>query len=108
MKGFVVMAWVNYEYYKNEYLIGRAPKIVESDFAFYEKQAREAILSYNSKRPTIEEAPDYLKNCTCEIAEAIHDHGSSADKNAQSKIRETMRIYISETPLHNALYYKGR
>jgi len=62
---------VGEDYYKNEYLLGRAPVIPEGLFAFWE---REAIVEIDHRRVLsgIDDAPDYLKNCVCEVAEFLY------------------------------------
>ena len=59
------------DYYKNEYLLGRAPVIPDGQFAYWE---REAIVEIDHRRvlSDVDDAPDYLANCVCEVAEFLY------------------------------------
>jgi len=57
-------------YYTAEYLLGRAPVIPGGQFAYWEREAL-AEIDHRRGLTNIDDAPDYLKNCVCEVAEFL-------------------------------------
>jgi len=63
--------WIDYQYYKDEYLLGREPLLQEDNFKFWATRAQQLI---NQRKIDIMYPPDYLKQCACEIAEMLYRH----------------------------------
>lgn len=63
------MPWVDSDYYQNDYMPGRSPVIPVAEFPGWEKQAEYKI---NWKRVTMDDPPDYLKDCVCAVAERMY------------------------------------
>jgi len=119
--------WANVEYYTEEYLFGRSPTIPEADFPYWEKQARSRI---NRNNVEIEDVPICLKECVCEVAEALcqddtapkpgdiksesnagysytlQDRGMS-QADFESQIQAIIVKHLSGTALHNSFVFKG-
>lgn len=79
--------YVDYQYYVDEYLLGREPAISsEEDFRFFERSAEKEINNRTFYR--IAKAPDFLtedvKNCICAIAEFLYKCSKLDDENYQN------------------------
>lgn len=70
--------YVNYDYYITEYLIGKSPEIQEDLFPYWEKQARSQIDKYTYGRIRNDSCliSEYVKDCTCELAELLYQSDS--------------------------------
>ena len=90
--------WVNYDYYLNEYLLGKAPTIPEDDFDFYVRDAQNII---NWRKKDIEKPASCLKNCTCEVAELVFK------KTSQQDIQKAITKNLVGTEYHNDFVYCG-
>lgn len=67
------MAYVDNEYYLNDYLQGRDETVPEDDFAFWEKKARLTIDRATSSRiHDLDEIPEEVKDCTCAVMEVLY------------------------------------
>lgn len=66
--------YVDYKYYVSEYLLGKVPAISETEFPYWEKQARTEIDRYTFGRMRASSfvltAP--VKDCCCELAELLY------------------------------------
>jgi len=121
------MAWVDYEFYLAEYRQNAQPVIPEAEFLYLEKQARSNV---NKKHVALEEVPDYLKECVCEVAEYLYrrNEANSADaiksysndgysetyvdqkktpSEERAEIREIIFRHLSGTELHNSFVFAG-
>ena len=121
------MAWVDWQFYKTEYRMNMNTAIPESDFPFWEKQARSKI---NRIHIELVDVPEYLKECTCEVAEYLYQRneannpdniksfsndGYSETYVDQSKTqleehignREIITRHLSGTELHNDFIFTG-
>lgn len=92
------MAWVDLEYYKTDYLMGRKSEIPDSDFAFWEKQAETSI---NWRRVTIESPQEPLKRCVCEVAELLFR------KAPKREVHGAIVKNLANTEYHNDFFYRG-
>lgn len=92
------MAWVDLDYYKNDFLLGRSPLISDTDFPFYERKAETRI---NWRHVEIDDPKDNLKQCVCEVAELIYKKASDA------AIQDVIQQYLAHTEYHNAFVYRG-
>lgn len=69
--------YADYGYYIGEYLCGKNPAIPDSEFGFWEKQARKEIDARTFGRvKNLAEIPEEVKDCVCAIAEVFYaaDH----------------------------------
>jgi len=110
--------WVDYNWYKTEYLLGRQPTLPELGYEFWEKKARQAI---NPKSIVLEFIPDYLKECTCELAEhlfyravnnldsitSFSNDGYSETRQNKDRTRDIISYHLSDTELHNCFVFVG-
>lgn len=68
------MAYTDYSYYVEYYLLGRSPVVSEEDFPFFEKQAEKELDKYTFGRLRDDESliSDDVKDCACAIAELLY------------------------------------
>ena len=92
------MIWVDWAYYTKNYLLGSTPRILEKEFLFWSKQAQMKI---NWKKVEIDEPKDILKDCVCEVAEALFDKKDSAT------ISQIVVGQLFNTEYHNDFVYAG-
>lgn len=80
------MKYVDYTYYISEYLLGRSPAVPESEFLFWEKQARTEIDRFTFGRVAADQtlATVPVKDCCCELAELLYHADQIAQQSAQS------------------------
>lgn len=64
------MIFADADFYKNEYLLGRAETIPLDEFLFWSRKASTYINMKTSNRITKDNIIESVKLCTCEIAEA--------------------------------------
>lgn len=65
--------YADYGYYIDEYLCGKNPAIPDSEFGFWEKQARREIDARTFGRvKKLAEIPEEVKDCVCAIAEVFY------------------------------------
>lgn len=78
--------YTDYEYYVNEYLLGKSPLISEDDFPYFEKQARSEIDKYTFGRISRDNrlVSEKVKDCTCAIAELLY----MADRLSEQAFQE--------------------
>lgn len=94
----MTMLWVDYEYYLNEYRMGSPPIIPSEQFLFFVKQAQEKM---NWRKVVIENPSNTLKDCVCEVAEAVYN------KNDGTDIRKIIDSRLSNTEYYNDFVYRG-
>lgn len=74
--------YAEYGYYQEEYLSGREPVIPETEYAYWEKQARQEIdkrtMGRITKDPSL--VSDNVKECACELAELLYRAGKLSDE----------------------------
>ena len=68
------MAYTDYSYYVEYYLLWRSPAVSEEDFPFWEKQAEKELDKYTFGRLRADESliSDDVKDCACAIAELLY------------------------------------
>ena len=118
--------WVDFAYYKDGYLLGKKTTIPESEFGYWERQARVKIIF---RKVEIDDPPDYLKNCVCEVAEILYmNHNAPkvgevvsesnasysyklkeamSDKDLDRVIISTVEHYLLNTLYHNIFIFRG-
>ena len=67
------MAYADYDYYVQDYLMGKEPVISKEEFYFFEKQAEKEIdlRTFNRIRANQEYLTTDVKECACAIAEFL-------------------------------------
>lgn len=82
------MAYVDYAYYKDGYLLGKAPAVPDKEFMFWERLAEKEIdtYTYNRIRRNTSLISVEVKECTCAIAELLY----KADMLAENGLKEGM------------------
>lgn len=80
------MAYADYNYYTTEYLLGKSPAVPESEFLFWEKQARKEIDRFTFGRVAADQTLiiDAVKDCCCELAELLYQADQVAQQSAKS------------------------
>lgn len=76
------MAYADYPYYINGYLIGKSPSVPEEAFPFWEKQAEKELdrVTFGRLKADPGLVSDDVKDCACAIAELLY----KADKASSS------------------------
>lgn len=70
------------EFYKNQYLLGRAPKIPDADFPYWVMLASGEIRQWTFQRVDgLEVIPEEVGMCCCELAEKMYSVESVKDEN---------------------------
>lgn len=67
------MAYADYDYYVQDYLMGKEPTISKEEFYFFEKQAEKEIdlRTFNRIRANHKHLTTDVKECACAIAEFL-------------------------------------
>ena len=77
-----MLVYVDLEFYKNQYLLGRAPKIPDVDFPYWAMLASGEIRQLTFNRvEDLGEIPDEVRMCCCELAEKLYSVESVKDEN---------------------------
>lgn len=65
--------YADYNYYLNEYLLGKVPAVPEEVFPYWEREARAQVDRYTFGRvKSMSEPPEEIKLCTCAVAEVLY------------------------------------
>lgn len=90
-------AYANFNYYTTEYLCGKDAVVSESDFAYYEKQARYEIdaMTHNSIR-YLADVPTEVKECVCAIAEHLFKYDSLTNASVESGLAGVLTSYSND------------
>ena len=77
-------AYVEYEFYANDYLNGKQNVIEEKDFSYWAFMASAEIARYTFNRIDKAEAiPDGVKFCCCELAEKLYAFENAKDDSGR-------------------------
>lgn len=79
--------YADYQYYTNDYLLGRDPAISsENDFKFFERSAEKEINNRTYGRIVSDPLliTEDVKNCVCAVAEFLYKCSDLDDKNYQN------------------------
>lgn len=108
------MIYIDENYYKEKYLLGKKAVIDTASFLFYANKASKEIDKYTFGCATEIES---VKMCCCELAETLYEHDNSKQKQGvvsekvdeysvnytqvdiKSKINEIIRTWLSDTGL---------
>ena len=89
--------YADYAYYEAEYLLGKEPVIPDDTFPFWEKKARlEIDLATFDRIPTLEQIPDVVKDCTCEVAELLYETDKLTQDNLKNGVAGAMTSYSND------------
>ena len=103
------MAYTDYSYYGEYYLLGRSPAVSEEDFPFWEKQAEKELDKYTFGRLRADESlvSNDVKDCACAITEllykadkvscAVDSHGLSGPLVSWSNDGESGSVDLSNS-----------
>lgn len=70
------------DFYLKEYLLGRPPTLIEEEAPFWLRQASEEIrLRTFDRVEGLEEVPERVKMCCCEVAEKLYRFESAKGEN---------------------------
>lgn len=70
------------EFYKNQFLLGRAPKIPDAEFPYWVMLASGEIRQRTFNRvDSLDKIPDEVGMCCCELAEKMYSVESVKDEN---------------------------
>ena len=73
-------SYADYDFYLESCLSGRTPKIPDSDFDYWSMQASVEIRRYTFGRiDSMEEIPEEVKLCCCEVAEKLYTAENARD-----------------------------
>lgn len=69
------MAYADYNYYVQEYLLGTEPKIPDSEYDFFEKKAEKELdrYTYGRIKANKELLTSEVMECICELAEFLYE-----------------------------------
>lgn len=74
--------YADYMFYAESYLLGRAPKIPDAEFPYWAMQASGEIRNRTFGRVDIlEETPEEVRMCCCEVAEKLYTADSARENN---------------------------
>lgn len=78
----MIKGYADVEFYKNHYLLGRAPKIPDADFPYWAMLASGEIRQRTFGRiDELAEVPEEAGMCCCELAEKLYAVESVKDEN---------------------------
>lgn len=91
------MAYANFNYYTTEYLCGKDATLSESDFPYYEKQARYEVdaMTHNSIR-YLTNVPAEVKECVCAIAEHLYKVETLTNASVNSGLAGVLTSYSND------------
>lgn len=70
------------EFYRNQYLLGRTPKIPDADFPYWAMLASGEIRQRTFQRvEALEVIPEEVGMCCCELAEKLYSVDAARDEN---------------------------
>lgn len=121
------MIFADSDFYKKEYLLGRAEIIPFDEFLFWARKASDRI---NWRKITLQEIPEALSLCTCEVAEAFYidsekefmsmepsqsvgaySKGVVSIKQEQTdfniRVDAIIRRHLASSDLHNQFVFRG-
>lgn len=88
--------YVDFDYYKQHYLLGKEEVIDTTSFLYYATKAtaliRQATYGKSDTTPT-----DSVKMCCCEIAEVMHSYEQSSSNVTSEKVGEYSVSYQQAT-----------
>lgn len=74
--------YADYGFYAESYLLGRAPKIPDAEFLYWAMRASGEIRNRTFGRVDIlEEVPEEVQTCCCEVAEKLYMADSARGNN---------------------------
>jgi hypothetical protein len=122
--------FADYDFYKNEYLLGRKAVIDTASFAFYARKAT-GIITQHTFGNIKGEIPECVKMCACELAELLYNYDNAESSNGitsesvgdmsksyestetrkqnlNQSIKSVLSLYLANTGLlYRGVYDKG-
>lgn len=81
------MAYTTVEFYQENYLLGRKPKLPLPEFLYWEQTARRFVDNFTFNRVTQEildgEFGDKIQQCICELAEYLYVNEGNENKQSE-------------------------
>lgn len=75
-------SYADTEFYKGQYLLGREPKISDKEFGYWSMLASAEIRTLTFGRvDDLEEIPEEVSRCCCELAEKLYSVEAVKDEN---------------------------
>jgi len=90
--------YADYPYYSSGYLQGKSPAVPETEFLFWEKQARREIDRYTFERIKANNSllTEEVKDCTCAIAELLYKANSLSEAAVKDGVAGAMTSYSND------------
>ena len=92
------MAYVDFAYYTEEYLLGRETVVPDGVFAYWEKQARSEVDKHTfgriSSNPGL--VSEKVKDCVCELAELLYQADSVAGQGLDAGAAGPLASYSND------------
>ena len=90
--------YIEYQYYEDEYLLGKEPVIPEKEFDFWEKQARMLINERTFDRIKKDKnlLSDKVRDCTCAIAEVLYRSEQITQNSVNQGVAGVMTSYSND------------
>ena len=113
-------AWVDYGYYLEKYLMGKAPTVSPENFSFYAARATAFVKRYTLDNITADTVPDEAKNAVCAVCDILcecdkfssgigvtgektgdlsvtYAGGAERERELNSKIRGVVYMYLASS-----------
>ncbi len=91
------MSYADYEYYNNEYLLGKAALISAADFNYYEAKAAGKVDYYTFGRlKSSTDVPEEVKKCVCDIAEKLQEYDKAVKLEQISCSNAMLLAYLTD------------
>lgn len=90
--------YIEYQYYEDEYLLGKEPVIPEKEFDFWEKQARMLIdeRTFDRIKKDKKLLSDKVRDCTCAIAEVLYRSEQITQNSVNQGVAGVMTSYSND------------
>lgn len=90
--------YIEYQYYEDEYLLGKKAVIPEDEFEFWEKQARMIIdeRTFDRIKKSKNLLNDKVRDCTCAIAEVLYRSEQIAQNSVNQGVAGVMTSYSND------------
>lgn len=78
------MAYVEYEYYMENYLLGREPAVPEKEFPYWAKQAGREVdaVTFDRLKKRLDLVTDDVRDFTCAVCELLYKSAAITDEAA--------------------------
>lgn len=92
------MAYADYGYYVTGYLVGKNPVIPDSEFSFWEKQARSELdkRTFSRLAANFGLVTDQVRDCVCELAELLYQADSVSQQALSQGVAGPLVSYSND------------